>query len=104
MGYDYSARAGDRKMPIPNAEAIEKRKQEVIDGLKGLGITFPEDWEIEIDVSPYLGYDIKYGTKLPDEKILWFSVYSAGYPTSWDYWIKNSLAEIAAHFIEKGIA
>jgi len=90
-------------MPIPDAETIEIHKQEVIDGLKKLGISLPEGWEIEIEVRPYLGYDIKYGTKLPDKKILWFSVYSAGYPTSWDHWIKDSLAEIAAHFIEKGI-
>ena len=90
-------------MPIPDAITIEEHKKQVIALLREAEVILPEDWEIEIEVRPYLGSDIQYGTRLPDEKVLWFLVYSARYPTTWNVWIREAIAEIAGYFKAKGI-
>jgi len=94
-------------MTIPSDETIEKHRQEVREGLLKRGIAYPEDWAIEIEVRPYLGYDIRYGCGTiedPNAKSLRFSVYSARYPSTWYTWIERALDEIAEHLAKKALA
>ena len=58
-----------------------------------------------IEVTPYLGYDVKYSVKRNEETKelngLWFFVYFAKYPSTWYVWLKESLEQIATHILDK---
>lgn len=91
-------------MPIPSEADIERHRAEIREGLLKHDIKIPSDWILDIDVKPYLGFDIKYGFKRDTDgnpNGLWFLVYSARYPATWYRWLDSALSEIARAYIEE---
>jgi len=73
-------------MPIPSPHIIKEIENE----LMGL-INPPEGWKIEVEVKPYLGYDVGYEIDEAN-KIIHIKIYSGRFPQSYEDW-KFELAD-----------
>jgi hypothetical protein len=74
---------------IPDKKEIEDMQTEMRE-LIGL----PDDWDVKIEVQPYLFYDMRYEIK-KTEKTIDIKIYSATFPESYLQWRKNVAIEIA---------
>ena len=85
-------------MPIPTKKEIEKIRKQIRRYLN-----LKRDWKVEVEVRPYLGYDVGYEIRGKKIKIL---IYSVNYPMNWNKYGKEVLDEIYAHInlnkIKKG--
>lgn len=89
-------------MPLPSDSDLERHREEVRNGLRERGVDIPKGWDIDIEVKPYLGFDIQYGFKRDSDgkpNGLWFLVYSARYPSTWYGWLNCALGEIAQAYL-----
>ena len=85
---------------IPTDDIIKIHQAEVRVGLSQRDVKIPDDWSIDIEVQPYVFFDIRYGVKRDVAQRptgLYFQVYSARYPETWYAWYDRALNEIAFH-------
>jgi len=80
-------------MPIPTPTENEMLCDEVRRYLEMGSITLPPDWSVEVEVRPYLGFDIRWEIQA-EKKTIYFLVYSARYPQTWVNWIKDCIIEL----------